>query len=456
MLKMIKFENREITMKQKIKEIREKKLSAEGNIKKFINKIKNENDSLNIVLHINNQAIIQAKEVDKKIKNNNAGKLAGLGFLVKSNINVKGLICNCASKTLENYKAGYNATVIQKLLDEDAIVLGMVNCDEFACGSTGENSAFGLCKNPNAMKRVPGGSSSGSGAGVAAGFCDFALGSDTGGSVRAPASCCGIVGYKPSYGAVSRYGLVDMCMSFDQIGPLGLKVEDCNLVFDIIKGKDERDPATIEFKNEKKDLKKVKIGILKINSDKEIWDLVKKRINEVCLKQGWKAEDVELDYVELGIESYYPIVYTEFFSGTRKFDGRKFGYKIEDVCGEEVLRRILGGQEITKAEYGGQYYRKALIARKLIQREFEKAFKKYDCLISPTFPKLSPKVGEKISFEDIYDYDACTVLANLCEIPAISIPAGTIKQEDGDIPVGMQLLGWKGEDSNLLEIAKVF
>ena len=408
-------------IKQKLKLIKEGKLSARKNIQDFINKMKKENPKMNIVLHINENAVEQSKKIDEKIKTGNAGKLAGIGFIVKSNLNVNGLICNCASKTLENYKSGYNATVIEKLLAEDAIVLGMANMDEFACGASGETSAFGVCKNPFALDRIPGGSSSGSAAGVAADFCDFALGSDTGGSIRNPSSNCGIVGYKPSYGAVSRYGLIDMAMSFDQIGPLAKSVEDCEIVFDVLKGKDEKDATTINYNFDKKERsassdlknKKIKIGIPKINADKEIWKKIMEKTEKVCKLNNWKFDDVEIKHIDLGIQTYYPIVYVEFFSGTRKFDGRKYGFKIEDVCGEEVLRRILGGKEISKAEFAGKYYRRALIARKILQEEFKKAFKEFDILIMPTVPRLPHKIGEKLSIEDMYNYDVTTVLANL-------------------------------------------
>ncbi|MAG02187.1 Asp-tRNA(Asn)/Glu-tRNA(Gln) amidotransferase GatCAB subunit A [Candidatus Pacearchaeota archaeon] len=439
-------------IKQKIKDIKEGKLNAVDNIKGFLDKIKKENDGMNIVLQINDKALDQAKEVDKKIKDGDGGKLAGLGFLVKSNINVEGMMISCASKTLEGYNGVYNARVIDRLIKEDAIVLGMVNMDEFACGATGENSAFGVCVNPRASDRIPGGSSSGSAAGVAAGFCDFSLGSDTGGSIRNPASHCGVVGYKPSYGSVSRYGLVDMSMSLDQIGPLGNDVEDCEVVFDLIKGRDENDSVSRDFDAKVGKLNGLKIGVLNMSSDKEIWQLVTDRVHEVIKKNSWNVGSFNLDYVDLGIQTYYPIVYTEFFSGTRKFDGRKYGKKIEDVCGEEVLRRIIGGSEITKAEHGGRYYHKALKAKKLIEKEFEKAFKKYDLIIIPTVPRLPHKVGEKISVEDCYNYDSLTVLANLAEIPGISIPVGDV---DG-IPVGMQILAAKGRDKFLFKVAREF
>lgn len=439
-------------MKEKIKLIKEGKLSAVENIQKFVNKIKKENGNLNIVLHLNDNAVEDAKVVDEKIKKGERLRLAGLGVLVKSNINVCDLICSCASRTLENYKSGYDASVVSKLRKEGAVVLGVVNMDEFACGSSGELSAFGVCKNPKVLDRIPGGSSSGSAAGVAAGFCDFSLGSDTGGSIRNPASHCGVVGFKPSYGSVSRYGLIDLSMSLDQIGPLGLNVEDCELVYNVIKGKDERDGVSREIPTHPPKNEKIKVGILGIKADDKIWGLVKGRVEEVCIARGWKVEEVSLEHVDLGIQTYYPIVYTEFFSGTRKFDGRKYGLKIEDSCGEEVLRRILGGMEISKAEYAGKYYRKALTVRKLIREEFARAFEKYDIIVCPTVPKLPHKIGERLSVEENYAYDVCTCLANIAEIPAISVPCGSI---DG-VPVGLQLLGKVGSDEGLLKVGREF
>jgi len=440
-----------MAINNKLKLIKSGALTAEANIMNFISKIRAENPRINAVLHLNENAVSDAVEIDKKIKKNKAGKLAGLGFIVKSNINVKGVICNCASKTLENYKANYNATVIERLIAEDAIVIGMSNMDEFACGSSGENSAFGITRNPNAMDRIPGGSSSGSAASVSAKFCDFALGTDTGGSIRNPASHCGVVGYKPSYGTVSRYGLIDSSMSLDIIGPLANNVEDCEIIYNIIKGKDEKDATSRDMLSENKN-KKILIGIPKISANKEIWELVKNKIKKVCEKNNWKKEDIELEHINLGIQTYYPINYVEFFSGTRKFDGRKYGIKIEESCGEEVLRRILGGQEIAKAEFAGKYYRRALKAKKVIEKEFEKAFEKYDVLIMPTVPRLPHEIGTSISVEDMYSYDACTVLANLAEIPAISVPIERIY----NIPVGMQIMARKGNDDFLLKISREF
>lgn len=440
-----------MAIKQKLQQIKKSELTAEQNIKNFISKIRVKNDDLNIVLHLNEDALNEAREVDKKIKKGNVGKLAGIGVIVKSNINVEGLIANCASKTLENYRCTYDATVIKKLKAEGAIIIGMANQDEFACGSSGESSAFGVCKNPVALDRIPGGSSSGSAAAVAAGFCDVALGSDTGGSIRNPASHCGVVGYKPSYGAVSRFGLIDLSMSLDQIGPLASSVEDAEIIFNVIKGKDENDSTSRNFSSEKMK-KTVKIGVPFIKADEPIWELIRVKIEKVCREEGCKSDDIELQHIDLGIQTYYPINYVEFFSGTRRFDGRKYGKRIEESCGEEVLRRIFGGKEISKAEFAGKYYRRALKAKKIIEAEFGEAFKKYDLIIMPTVPKLPHEIGSDIGVEAMYNYDSLSVLANLAEIPAISIPCGKL----GDIPVGIQLMAKKGNDLMLLSLAKKF
>jgi aspartyl-tRNA(Asn)/glutamyl-tRNA(Gln) amidotransferase subunit A len=424
--------------------------------KQYLENIKLNNTAgkkINAILHVNKNLIEEARVVDEKITKGKAGKLAGKIIAVKSNICVKGMICNCASKTLENFKAPYDASVIEKIRKEDGIIIGMANMDEFACGSSGETSAFGITRNPASLERIPGGSSSGSASSVAASFCDIALGSDTGGSIRNPASHCGVVGFKPSYGFVSRYGLIDLAMSLDQIGALAKNVKDAKLLFEVIRGKDERDATIREFDNsDKKKKDKIIIGVPKISADKKILELIDKKIKEVCEKQKWKTEKIEIKHIDLGIQTYYPINYVEFFSGTRKFDGRRFGAKIEDSCGKEVLRRILGGEMIAQEEYSGRYYKKALDAKKIIKEEFEKAFEKVDIVVMPSVPKLPHKFGEKISFQDMYNYDSTTVLANIAEIPAVSVPCSEI---DG-IPIGIQLMSAVGSDDFLLDVAEQF
>jgi len=431
--------------------------SCELKIKKYLEAIEKDNQKgkkINAILHVNANALQDAKEVDSKFRRGKAfGKLAGLALAVKSNICVKGMITNCASKTLENFKAPFDATAIEKIKKEDGIIIGMANCDEFACGSSGETSAFGITKNPAAIDRIPGGSSSGSAAAVAAGFCDVALGSDTGGSIRNPASHCGIIGFKPSYGAVSRYGLIDLSMSLDQIGIFAKNIYDIKKVFSIIAGVDERDATTREINNKPRKTDKIIIGIPEgIKCDKKIADLINKKVIGMCEKHGWSEKKIEIKHIDLGIQTYYPICYVEFFSGTRKFDGRRFGLKIEDSCGKEVLRRILGGGMICQEEFSGRYYKKALDAKKLLVEEFEKAFKSCDVIIMPTVPRLPHKFGEKISVEDMYNYDTLTVLANIAELPAISVPAGFI---DG-VPVGVQIMAARGEDNFLLDVAERF
>jgi len=435
-------------------------MNTQEKVKKYLENIEKDNQKgkkINAILHLNPRVLEEARAVDEKIKKGKAGKLAGMVFVIKSNINVKGLVASCASKTLENYISTYNATVIEKIKKEDGIIIGMANQDEFACGSSGESSSFGITKNPSALDRIPGGSSSGSAASVAADFCDVALGSDTGGSIRNPASHCGVVGFKPSYGAVSRFGLIDLSMSLDQIGPLAKDVKTARLVFQVISGKDERDPTTREIekpgKTEKSEkLGKIKIGIPKVSADKKILELIDKKVKEVCKKNGWTSENIQIDYIDLGIQTYYPINYVEFFSGTRKFDGRRYGKKIEDSCGREVLRRILGGSMISQEEFSGRYYKKALDAKKVIEKEFAKAFEKVDLIVMPTVPRLPHKFGEQISFEDMYNYDTLTVLANIAEICAISVPCAELDK----IPVGIQLLAARGKDNFLLEAAEKF
>jgi len=441
-------------------------MNTQERLKIYLNEIERNNktgNKINAILEINPHAIDEAKQIDDKIKKGKAGKLAGKIIAVKSNINVLGLTASCGSKVLENYKSPYDAEVIKKIKDEDGLIIGMANCDEFACGWSGETSAFGATNNPQALGYVSGGSSSGSCASVSADFCDMALGSDTGGSIRVPASHCGVVGLKPSYGSVSRYGLIDMSMSLDQVGPIAKNVSDAALLFDVIAGRDEKDAISVGSKVEMRKIgdvpkiesipRNIKIGVIdfKIN-DSRIQRIFDEKIKEAEKKYKWKVEKIKLDYIDFAVATYFPIVYTEFFSCTRRLDGRRFGKRIEEACGPEVLRRIIGGSEISRAEHAGRYYHLALKARKLIEEEFKKTFKKFDCIICPTVPRLPHRIGEKISIEEMFQYDALTSPINLSGDCAISIPMGEVDK----IPVGMQIICEKFNEQKLFQIARSF
>ncbi len=445
---------------KKLEQIKNGKLKAEENIRRFLEKIKKEDSRINAFIYVaEKEALKAAGELDSKIaKGGKTGKLCGLAVAVKSCISVEGMPVTCASKTLENYKGTFDADVVGKIRAEDGIIIGMTNMDEFACGASGETSAYGATQNPSVIGRIPGGSSSGSTAAVAAGFCDIALGTDTGGSIRNPASHCGVVGVKPSYGRVSRYGLVDLSMSLDQIGPVCKDVFGAALMLEVISGHSEKDAVTYEEKvfdyAKAGEVKNLKIGMSKdfeeLCTDKRIYKLVKEKAEELSKKTGSKMTEVKLKNVKLAVQTYYPLVYVEFFSGTRKLDGRRYGRKIEESCGEEVLRRILGGKEISRAEYGGQYYRKALAAKKLIAKDLQEAFSKADVIITPVTPKLPHKIGEKISTKDMYAYDAYTIPANLAGICAGVVKAGEI---DG-VPVGIQIMAPAFKEKMLMDVMR--
>ena len=435
-------------------------MNTQKKVKAYLEKIRNEDKKINSFIQVRDEKELleEAKIIDHKIKSGRAGILAGKIISVKSNISVKGLKISCASKTLNNYYGTYDADVIMKIKKEDGLIIGMVNMDEFACGSSGETSYFGVTKNPVNNELIPGGSSSGSAASVAMEFCDMSLGSETGGSIRNPASHCGVVGVKPSYASVSRHGLIDLSMSLDQIGPLARTVPESAILFQVIKGKTKNDSTSIESKeinlNEiEKIPKNISIGILDTSfGDEKVKKLIEEKVESAVKKYGWNSKNVKINYIDLAVETYYPLVYVEFFSGTRKFDGRRYGFKIEDAAGAEVLRRILGGSEISKAEYSERYYHKALKIKKLVEDEFSKVFKKFDCVISPTVSRLPHKIGENISVEEMYGYDALTIPANLAGNCAISIPVGKINQ----IPVGLQIICDKFQEQKMFQIARAF
>lgn len=429
---------------EKLRQLKTGKLTAVQNIKSLLATIAQKNTQINAILTINPNALAEAEAVDRKIKAGKAGKLAGLGIALKSNISIIGMPISCASKTLENYEGTFDADVVRRIRAEDGIIMGMANCDEFACGASGEYSAFGQTDNPAAPGYIPGGSSSGSTAAVAAGMADLALGSDTGGSIRNPASHCGVVGIKPSYGRVSRYGLVDLAMTLDQIGPLAPDVDGAALLLSVIAGESEADPTTVATPVADYHTalpKQIRIGIApefqQLCTDTRIAEMVERVAKTFAEKRGAKLHTVHLKYIELAIQTYYPLVYVELFSSTRKLDGRRYGKKIEESCGPEVLRRILGGREISRAEHHGRYYRKALAVQKKITMEFAKAFRDVDLILTPVVPVLPHKLGTKITDPKVlYAYDALTIPANLAGNCAGSVPIGAI---DG-IPVGLQVM----------------
>ncbi|MDD5111463.1 MAG: Asp-tRNA(Asn)/Glu-tRNA(Gln) amidotransferase subunit GatA [Candidatus Altiarchaeota archaeon] len=392
------------------------------------------------------------------------GVLAGRRIAVKSNMCVEGLPATCASKTLENYIAPYDAAVVEAVKRNGGLIVGLANMDEFACGASGETSYFGPTQNPRAPGFIPGGSSSGSAAAVSAGLVDIALGSDTGGSIRNPASHCGVAGFKPTYGLVSRYGLIDMAMSLDQIGPLAKDVRDVALMMDVIAGHDHRDGVSLPVgkqdcqfsKNLNPELKGRRLGYAqefdRLIADGGIRKTIHNAVDNLS-SAGAEIVDISLPNLEKSLPTYYLNVYVEFYSATRKFDGRRYGLRIEDACGEEVLRRILLGSYISQKEYSGRYYRKALQARSVIRNELSFAMKDVDVIIGPTVPKLPHKIGTRIDDPMVmYAYDIFTTPVNLAGLPAGSVPAGTV---DG-IPTGLQVIGKPLGDQTVLDVMHGF
>jgi aspartyl-tRNA(Asn)/glutamyl-tRNA(Gln) amidotransferase subunit A len=429
---------------EKARAIREGELSVVERVEEFLEKVER-GRGLNAVLELNPRLREEAEALERRLKEGEAGRLAGLVVGVKSNINVLGLHATCASRTLEDYVSPYDAEVIRRIRKEGALILGMLNMDEFACGSSGETSAFGPTQNPSAPGRIPGGSSSGSAASVAAGLCDLALGTDTGGSVRNPASHCGVVGLKPTYGLVPRHGLIDLGMSLDQIGPLSPDVEGAALLLECIAGKNERESAMLEVHevnllgNLGPEVRGMRVGTCRKFAeltDPRIMGVIDRAVG-VLSDLGAKVEEVELPNLEKALSAYYVIVSVEFFSATRRFDGRKYGRRIEEVCGEEVRRRIERGRYISRREYKGKYYQRALQVRGIIREELEGALKKVDVIVGPPVPKLPHRLGTPHAPKEMYPNDNHTLPANLAGTCAGVIPAGGV---DG-IPVGLQVQG---------------
>ncbi|WP_456475706.1 Asp-tRNA(Asn)/Glu-tRNA(Gln) amidotransferase subunit GatA [Candidatus Pyrohabitans sp.] len=435
-------------------ELRSRAVSAEENVARYLEAIEARDREINAFIEVSPHALEEARAVDERIEQGRAGKLAGLAIAVKSNINVRGLRATCASRTLENYISPYDAVVIERIRREDGIVIGMTNMDEFACGSSGETSCFGPTQNPAAMGRIPGGSSSGSAAAVAANFADLALGSDTGGSIRNPASHCGVVGIKPTYGLVPRYGLIDLAMSLDQIGPLARDVYSAALLLEVVAGHNPREATTLRISSPdytsrlSPDLSGYTIGFAR-EFEEYTSPGIMREVKHALRKleaQGANVVEVELPSLDKALPTYYLTVFVEFFSATRRYDGRRYGYRIEEVCGEEVLRRIMLGRYISQKEYSGRYYRRALQFRSLIKRELLEALSGVDLIAGPTTPKLPHRLGEEIDPLAMYAYDLLTVPANLAGIPAGVIKAGEVE----GIPVGLQFHAKPLEEQKIL------
>ena len=441
-------------------------------IQAYLNKIEKENGEINDFLEITEKlALEQAKKIDDKIKSGEKIQgLEGIPIAIKDNILVEGYKCTAGSKILENYKATHDATVIKKLKDAGAIIIGKTNLDEFAMGSSTENSAFGVVRNPIDKTRVPGGSSGGSAAAIAANHCLGAIGSDTGGSVRQPASFCGVVGYKPSYGMVSRYGLIAMSSSLDQIGTFGKTVEDAKLIFDTIKGKDEMDATTVGVKSkiEDKKYKNLRIGVPReyfgegINL--EIKEKIQKAI-DVFKNIGAEIKEISLPSTDYALAVYYIIMPAEVSANLARFDGIKYGFSAGDRnllknyletraqgFGDEPRRRIVLGTYVLSAGYRDAYYNKAQKVRALIKKEFDNAFKEVDVIMASTTPTPAFKIGEKKDPLSMYLSDIYTTPANLSGLPAISVPCGEIN----GLPVGLQIIGSQFYDEFIFNIAQIF
>jgi aspartyl-tRNA(Asn)/glutamyl-tRNA(Gln) amidotransferase subunit A len=424
------------------------------------------------------EAYARAKQVEKGIKDGvYTGPLAGIPIAVKDNICIKGKTTTCASKILENFVPQYNAEVIDRLEKAGMIVIGKTNMDEFAMGSTTETSAYGITRNPWNMEHVPGGSSGGSCAAVAAGEAFMALGSDTGGSIRQPSSFCGVTGIKPTYGTVSRYGLVAYASSLDQIGPVGRDVADCAALLEILAGHDEKDSTSVD----RQDLDFMgamtgKIAGMKFGIPKEyLSEGLDPEVKEafmgalkVLTQQGAIVEFFSMKTTEYMIPAYYIIASAEASSNLERFDGVKYGYRAAEYdglhdmykksrtegFGEEVKRRIMLGSFVLSSGYYDAYYLKALRTKALIKQEFDQAFEKYDVLLAPAAPYTAPKIGE--SLKDpmaMYLGDIYTVAVNLCGLPGISVPCG---QDKGGLPIGIQMIGDCFMEKKILRAAQAY
>ncbi|MCX6789042.1 MAG: Asp-tRNA(Asn)/Glu-tRNA(Gln) amidotransferase subunit GatA [Candidatus Gribaldobacteria bacterium] len=461
----------QFSIKQIHQHLLQKDFSAHELTEHYLGIIKKEESKIGAFLLVSdNLALEQADVIDEKI---NQGQeiswLAGAPCAIKDAILVEGQKCTAGSRILENYLAPYDATAVAKLKKQGAIILGKTNLDEFAMGSSTEHSAFQITRNPHDLARVPGGTSGGSASAVAANECVFALGSDTGGSIRQPASFCGVVGLKPTYGAVSRYGLIAHASSLDQIGPLAKTVEDCQIIFDAIKGKDEHDATSVEAENSSVnvDLKNVKIGIPKEyfgeGLEKETRSIIEGVIKK-AEKAGAKIQEISLPHSKYALACYYLVSTSEASANLARFDGIKYGMSCEanDLAevylksrghgfGSEVKRRIMLGTFALSSGYYDAFYAKAQKVRTMIKQDFDKAFEQVDFIFTPVSPFPAFKIGEKIDDPlKMYLSDILTVPISLAGVPALSLPVG----QDGHLPVGLQIISRPFNEKGIFQISQ--
>lgn len=469
----------DLTVHELKEKLKNKELTITEITKAYIDRInEKEEDVQAFVTTLTDEALKQAKEIETKV---NSGEItteyAGIPIGIKDNMCTKGVKTTCSSKMLENFVAPYDATVIEKLNAENMINLGKLNMDEFAMGGSTEYSYFKKTRNPWNLNKVPGGSSGGSAAAVAAGMVPWALGSDTGGSIRQPAAFCGVVGLKPTYGLVSRYGLVAFASSLDQIGPITKDVEDCATLLNLIAGHDERDTTSADIEKKdytkclKNDVKGLKIGVPKEFFTEGINPEVKQALEkaiETYKNLGAEVEECSLDVAEYALATYYIIACAEASSNLGRFDGIRYGYRTKNYAnlkelfinsrsegfGEEVKRRIILGTYVLSSGYYDAYYKKAQQVRTLVKNRFQENFEKYDVLLIPTSPTVAFGIGEKSDNPlEMYLADICTVSVNIAGIPGISIPCGVDKN---NMPIGMQLLGNYFSEETLLNAAYTY
>ena len=448
-------------------------VTCKGVVESYLKKAKSKAD-LNAFLELFEESGEAAEQVDVKLRAGTAGKLAGMVIGVKDIIGIKDKRLTCGSRILKNFISPYDATVIERLRREDVVIIGKTNMDEFAMGSSTEYSSFGPVLNPADTSRVPGGSSGGSAAAVAADLCQVALGTDTGGSIRQPASFCGVVGLKPTYGRVSRYGLVAFASSFDVIGPLTNSVYDAALVLEVLSGPDERDstcaaaavPSYTSLID--RDVKGLRVGIAQDTLTSGISDDVRQSIEkqiDSLRSAGALIAEVSLPHLDYTIPAYYILATAEASSNLERYDGARYGHRAKEVqeleemyirsrtegFGPEVKRRIMLGTFVLSAGYYDAYYRKAQKVRRLIKEDFDNAFKGVDVILTPTAPTTAFKFGEKTSDPlQMYLSDIFTVSANLAGIPGISVPVG---RDSESLPIGLQLLGRQFEEETILTAA---